>query len=233
MGKKNKSVLVVGAGIAGIQASLDLAEMGLDVHLVEESPTIGGRMPQLDKTFPTNDCSMCILSPKMSECARHPNITLHTMTTVDSIDGNPGNFRCKIIEQAKFVDPDKCVACGLCEDKCPVKIDDEFDMGLRKRKAISRYFLQSIPAEYTIDKERCLYLTKGVCRICEKVCEANAIKYDDVDKEIELNVGAIIMATGIDAFNPIGFGQFGYKRYKNVVTSLEYERMLSASGPLG
>ena len=233
MGKKNKSVLVVGAGIAGIQASLDLAEMGLNVHLVEESPTIGGRMPQLDKTFPTNDCSMCILSPKMSECARHPNITVHTMANIDSIEGDPGNFNCKIIEKAKFVDPDKCVACGLCEEKCPVKIDDEFDMKLRKRKAISRYFLQSIPSEYTIDKEHCLYLTKGVCKICEKVCEANAIKYDDVDKEIELNVGAVIMATGIDAFNPIGFGHFGYKRFKNVVTSLEYERMLSASGPLG
>ncbi|MEA1987259.1 MAG: CoB--CoM heterodisulfide reductase iron-sulfur subunit A family protein [Candidatus Marinimicrobia bacterium] len=232
MVKKSKSVLVVGAGIAGIQASLDLAEMGLDVHLIEESPTIGGRMPQLDKTFPTNDCSMCILSPKMSDCARHPNITLHTMTTLDSISGNPGDFNCKIIEKAKFVDPDKCVSCGVCEEKCPVKINDEFDMGLRTRKAISRYFLQSIPAEYTIDKEHCLYLTKGVCKICEKVCEPNAINYDDVDKVIELKVGTVIMATGIDAFNPIGFGHFGYKRYKNVVTSLEYERMLSASGPL-
>ncbi len=233
MDKKNKSVLVVGAGIAGIQASLDLAEMGLDVHLIEDTPTIGGRMPQLDKTFPTNDCSMCILSPKMSECARHPNITLHTKSTLENIEGDPGNFTCKILEEAKFVDPEKCVACGLCEEKCPVKIDDEFDMGLRKRKAISRYFLQSIPAEYTIDKDKCLYLTKGVCKICEKVCEPNAINYDDKDKLIELNVGAVILSTGIDAFNPFGFGHFGYKRYKNVVTSLEFERMLSASGPLG
>ena len=233
MDKKNKSVLVVGAGIAGIQASLDLAEMGLDVHLIEDTPTIGGRMPQLDKTFPTNDCSMCILSPKMSECARHPNITLHTKSTLENIEGDPGNFTCKILEEAKFVDPEKCVACGLCEEKCPVKIDDEFDMGLRKRKAISRYFLQSIPAEYTIDKDKCLYLTKGVCKICEKVCEPNAINYDDKDKIIELNVGAVILSTGIDAFNPFGFGHFGYKRYKNVVTSLEFERMLSASGPLG
>jgi len=231
MSKKNKSVLVVGAGIAGIQASLDLAEMGADVHLVEETPTIGGRMPQLDKTFPTNDCSMCILAPKMSECARHPGITIYIKSSVESITGGPGNFSCQIIELAKYVDSEKCVACGLCEEKCPVKIDDEFDMSLRKRKAISRYFLQSIPAEYTIDKAYCLYHTKGVCKLCEKVCPTNAIQYDDQDKETKLNVGAVILATGIDVFNPIGFGHFGYHRFINVVTSLEFERMLSASGP--
>jgi len=233
MGLKSRSVIVVGAGIAGIQASLDLAEMGLDVHLIEESSTIGGRMPQLDKTFPTNDCSMCILAPKMSECARHPNITIHVKSSVVSVTGNPGDFTANIMEHAKYVDPVKCVACGLCEEKCPVKVDDEFDVGLRKRGAISRYFLQSIPSEYTIDKDRCLFLTKGVCKICEKVCPASAINYDDQDKEIELNVGSIILASGIDPFDPIGFGHFGYKRYPNVVTSLDFERMLSASGPLG
>ena len=224
---------MVGAGIAGIQASLDLAEMGVKVHLIEDTPTIGGRMPQLDKTFPTNDCSMCILSPKMSECARHPGITIHIMSTLNKVSGSPGDFKCTVTERAKYVDPVKCVACGLCEEKCPVKVDDEFDLGLRSRKAISRYFLQSIPAEYTIDKDKCLYLTKGVCRLCEKVCTAGAINYEDQDKEIELNVGAIILATGIDPFDPIGFGHFGYHRYDNVVTSLEFERMLSASGPLG
>ncbi|MCD6177116.1 MAG: CoB--CoM heterodisulfide reductase iron-sulfur subunit A family protein [Candidatus Cloacimonetes bacterium] len=233
MGLKSRSVMVVGAGIAGIQASLDLAEMGLDVHLVEESATIGGRMPQLDKTFPTNDCSMCILAPKMSECARHPNITIHIKSSVSDVTGNPGDFTAKIVEHAKYVDPIKCVSCGLCEEKCPVKVDDEFDMGLRKRGAISRSFLQSIPSEYTIDKEKCLYLTKGVCRICEKVCPAGAINYEDKDVEIKLNVGAVILASGIDAFDPIGFGHFGYKRYSNVVTSLDFERMLSASGPFG
>ncbi|MBU8921321.1 MAG: FAD-dependent oxidoreductase [Bacteroidales bacterium] len=233
MGTKRKSALVVGAGIAGIQAALDLADMGVKVHLIEDTPTIGGRMPQLDKTFPTNDCSMCILSPKMSECSRHPNITIHILSSLDSISGVPGNFTCTITERAKYVDPVKCVACGLCEEKCPVKISDDFDTGLRNRKAISRYFLQSIPAEYTIDAEKCLYLTKGVCRLCEKVCTAGAIKYDDTDKAIELKVGAVIMAAGIDPFDPIGFGHFGYKRYDNVVTSLEFERMLSASGPLG
>jgi len=233
MSLKSRSVLVVGAGISGIQSALDLAEMGLDVHLVEESSTIGGRMPQLDKTFPTNDCSMCILAPKMSECARHPNITIHIKSSINSITGNPGDFTARIVEQAKYVDPEKCVACGLCEEKCPVKVDDEFDVGLRKRGAISRYFLQSIPSEYTIDSDKCLFLTKGVCKICEKVCPAGAINYDDKDNEIELKVGAVILATGIDAFDPIGFGHFGYKRFKNVVTSLEFERMLSASGPLG
>ncbi len=233
MGSKSKSVVVVGAGIAGIQASLDLAELGVEVHLIEDTPTIGGRMPQLDKTFPTNDCSMCILAPKMSECARHPRITIHINSSLDAISGEPGNFRCTITERAKYVDPVKCVACGLCEEKCPVKVDDVFDTGLRKRKAISRYFLQSIPAEYTIDKDNCLFFTRGVCKMCEKVCPADAINYEDQDRQLELSAGAIILATGIDPFNPIGFGNFGYHRFANVVTSLEFERILSASGPLG
>ncbi|MDA3885696.1 MAG: CoB--CoM heterodisulfide reductase iron-sulfur subunit A family protein [Candidatus Delongbacteria bacterium] len=233
MSLKSRSAMVVGAGIAGIQAALDLAEMGVKVHLVEESATIGGRMPQLDKTFPTNDCSMCILAPKMSEAVRHPNIAIHIKSKVESVEGLPGDFKVKIIEEAKYVDPEKCVSCGICEEKCPVKVDDEFDMQLRKRGAISRYFLQSIPAEYTIDKEKCLYLTKGVCKICEKVCPAGAIRYEDVDKSVELSVGAVILSTGIDTFNPIHFGNLGYKRFSNVVTSLEFERMLSASGPMG
>ena len=230
--KKSKSVLVVGAGIAGIQASLDLAEMGAEVHLVEETPSIGGRMPQLDKTFPTNDCSICILSPKMSECARHPGITLHTYSSLVSISGEPGHFVCRIVEHATFVDPEKCVSCGLCEEKCPVKVEDEFDVGLRKRKAIYRYFLQSIPSYYLIDAEHCLYHTKGVCKLCEKVCPAEAINYEDTDKEIDIECGAVILSSGIDPFNPIPFGRYGYKRYSNVVTSLEFERMLCASGPL-
>ena len=228
-----KSVLVLGAGIAGIQASLDLAEMGITVHLVEDTPTIGGRMPQLDKTFPTNDCSMCILSPKMSECIRHPLIKLHIMSSLEGISGEPGDLKCRVIERAKYVDPSKCVSCGLCEEKCPVKLDDVFDVSLRKTKAISRYFLQSIPSEYTIKREHCLYLTKGVCRLCEKVCPTGAIDYEDKDREIELNVGAVILATGIDPFDPISIGQYHYHSSVNVVTALEFERMLSASGPLG
>ncbi|MCK5037278.1 MAG: CoB--CoM heterodisulfide reductase iron-sulfur subunit A family protein, partial [Candidatus Sabulitectum sp.] len=209
MKNKKNTVLVLGAGIAGIQASLDLAEMGVEVHLIEGTPTIGGRMPQLDKTFPTNDCSMCILSPKMSECARHPLITIHIKSTLKEISGEPGDFTCRVVEQAKYVDPVKCVSCGLCEAKCPVKIDDEFDVGLRKTKAISRYFLQSIPSEYTINPSHCLYLTKGVCKLCEKVCPTGAINYDDKDREIEISAGAVILATGMDPFDPLGFGQYG------------------------
>ncbi|MBI4722390.1 MAG: CoB--CoM heterodisulfide reductase iron-sulfur subunit A family protein [Candidatus Stahlbacteria bacterium] len=229
--KQNKSVLVVGAGISGIQAALDLAELGADVHLVEETPSIGGRMPQLDKTFPTNDCSLCILAPKMSECARHPGITLHTYSSLASISGEVGNFSCQINEFPKYVDPQKCVGCGICEQKCPTKIMDEFDMGLRQRKAIYRYFLQSIPSNYVIDAAHCLYLTKGACRLCEKECTAGAINFEDKAKTITLSCGAIVLATGIDPYNPISYGEYGYKKFKNVITSLEFERLLSASGP--
>jgi heterodisulfide reductase subunit A len=229
--KKSKSVLVVGAGIAGIQASLDLADLGADVHLIEETPSIGGRMPQLDKTFPTNDCSVCILAPKMTECARHPNIVLHPYSSLTSISGSAGSFSCEITEHAKYVDPEKCVACGLCEQKCPSKVLDEFDTQLRQRKSIYRYFLQSIPSSYVIDAEHCLYLTKGACKLCEKACPAEAVNFDDEDKIVTLNCGAVVLASGIDPYDPVAQGQYGYKRFKNVVTSIEFERMLSASGP--
>jgi heterodisulfide reductase subunit A len=224
-------VLVVGAGIAGIQAALDLAELGADVHLLEETPSIGGRMAQLDKTFPTNDCSICILSPKMSECARHPGITLHTYSSLVSVAGAPGNFQCTIREHARYVDEEKCVACGLCAEKCPVKVADEFDVELRPRKAIYRYFAQSIPSNYLIDAAHCLYLTKGACRLCEKACSADAIDFEAADRIVSLNCGAVVIASGIDPFDPIGYGQYGYREHANVVTSLEFERMLSASGP--
>ncbi len=228
----SKSVLVVGAGIAGIQAALDLAEMGAEVHLLEETPSIGGRMPQLDKTFPTNDCSICILSPKMSECARHPGIKLHVCSSLVSVEGKAGDFTCRIRERARYVDPVRCVGCGLCADKCPVKVVDEFDMELRQRKAIYRYFAQSIPSNYVIDAAHCLYLTKSVCRLCEKACAAKAINFQDQDRFVDLNCGAVILATGIDPHDPVGYGEYGYKAYPNVVTSIEFERMLSASGPM-
>ncbi|MFP4459072.1 MAG: FAD-dependent oxidoreductase [Candidatus Zixiibacteriota bacterium] len=227
-----KSVIVVGAGIAGIQAALDLAEMGADVHLIEQTPSIGGRMSQLDKTFPTNDCSLCILSPKMAECARHPGITLHMNSNIQSIEGKPGNFRIRYKRKATYIDPNKCVACGVCEDKCPTKVEDEFDMGLRDRKAIYRYFVQSIPANFVIDPDHCLKVTKGVCGLCTKVCSADAINFDDKDSEEVLETGAVILATGIDPYNPKDYAQYGYGKFPNVVTSLEFERMLSASGPL-
>ena len=229
----NGSVLVVGAGIAGIQAALDLAEFGAQVHLVEETPSIGGRMPQLDKTFPTNDCSICILSPKMSECARHPNITIHTRSALAGLTGEAGDFRCTITEQARYVDAEKCVACGLCAEKCPVKVADEFDMELRERKAIYRHFAQSVPSDYVIDAAHCLYLTRGACRLCEKACTAGAINFEDTDKTVTVDCGAVVLATGTDPYDPISYGQYGYHEYPNVVTSIEFERMLSASGPQG
>ncbi len=230
---KSKSVIVVGAGIAGIQAALDLAEMGADVHIVEQSPSIGGRMAQLDKTFPTNDCSLCILSPKMSDCARHPRITLHVNSSLLSIKGEPGDFNCTIREKATYVDPEKCVGCGICEEKCPVKVEDEFDSELRNRKAIYRYFLQSIPSNYIIDPEHCLRVTRGgnVCGLCEKECPADALNFEDQDKEFDINCGAVILASGIDPFDPSVYGQYGYGKFPNVVTSLQFERMLCASGP--
>jgi len=229
---ENKSVLVIGGGIAGIQASLDLAEMGAQVHLLEETPSIGGRMPQLDKTFPTNDCSICILAPKMSECARHPNITLHTYSELLDVHRlNNAGFHVKILKKPTYVDPQKCIACGLCAEKCPTKVKDEFDMDLRERRAIYRYFLQSIPSSYVIDEANCRYLTKKKCQVCEKVCEKGAIDFEDRPKEIELELGSIIVTSGIDPFNPRNLSCYGYGRFKDVITSLEFERLLSASGP--
>jgi len=231
--KKPKAVLVIGGGIAGIQAALDLGDMGMKVHLVERKPSIGGRMAQLDKTFPTNDCSICILAPKLADCFRHPNITLHTLSEVKNVTGQIGDFSVNLLKYARFVDEEKCVNCGDCVAKCPVKVPDEFDMELRKREAIYPYYLQGVPAVMTIDRENCLYLTRGVCRICEKFCTSEAIDFEQKDAEAMLNVGAIIVATGFDPYDPSGIPQYGYKRYRNVIISLEYERLICASGPTG
>jgi len=231
--EKPKAVLVIGGGIAGIQAALDLGDMGIKVHLVEKKPSIGGRMAQLDKTFPTNDCSICILAPKLADCFRHPNITLHTLSEVKEVTGQIGDFSVKLHKYARFVDEEKCVNCGECAAKCPVKVPDEFDMGLRKREAIYPYYLQGVPAVMTIDREKCLYLTRGVCRICEKFCTREAIDFEQKDTNAMVNVGAIIAATGFDPYDPSGIPQYGYKRYRNVIISLEYERLICASGPTG
>jgi heterodisulfide reductase subunit A len=233
LGGKSKAVLVIGGGIAGIQAALDLGDMGIKVHLVERKPSIGGRMAQLDKTFPTNDCSICILAPKLADCFRHPNITLHTLSEVKEVTGQIGDFSVKLRKYARFVDEEKCVNCGDCTVKCPVKVPDEFDMGLRKREAIYPYYLQGVPAIMTIDRENCLYLTRGVCRICQKFCTREAIDFAQKDTDVTLHVGAIILATGFDPFDPSGIPQYGYKRYRNVIISLEYERLICASGPTG
>ena len=232
--KVTPTALVIGGGIAGIQASLDLANKGFKVYLVEKTPSIGGRMAQLDKTFPTLDCSACILTPKMVDVARHPNVTLLAYSEVRSVDGFIGNFKVKIVKKARYVDETKCTGCGTCGEKCPVKeIPDEFDLGLGKRKAIYVPFPQAVPLIYTIDKDNCLYFTKGVCRVCERFCPVEAIDFDQQDQEIEIDVGTIIIATGYDLFDATQKPEYGYGRYGNVITNLEFERLLNAAGPTG
>ncbi|MHA1265386.1 MAG: FAD-dependent oxidoreductase [Candidatus Helarchaeota archaeon] len=226
-----REVMVIGGGIAGIQASLDLAEMGIKVHLIEKEPCIGGRMAQLDKTFPTNDCAICILAPKLADCARHPNIKIHTLSEVTKVEGNAGNFDVTILQRARYVKEDLCINCGDCVAKCPTKVLDEFDTRLRYRKAIYLYYLQGVPSVMTIDKEHCIYLTRGKCQICMKQCQKDAIDFTMQDEEVKLKVGSIIVATGFDPYDPSPLTRLGYGRIQNVVTSLEFERLLCASGP--
>jgi len=230
---KSGSVLVIGGGVSGIQASLDLGDMGFDVHLVEKEPSIGGRMAQLDKTFPTNDCSICILSPKMADCHRHPKITIHTLSEVQEINGEIGDFTVKVKKRARFVNEKDCINCGLCIEKCPVKVPDEFDMGLRDRGAIYLHYLQGVPSIVSIDRENCLYLKLGACRLCESACPRDAIDFEQQDEEQELKVGAVVVATGFDPLDPTGLTQYGYGRHENVISALEYERLICASGPTG
>jgi heterodisulfide reductase subunit A len=225
------NALVIGGGIAGIQAALDLADMGIHVHLVERLPSIGGRMAQLDKTFPTNDCSTCILSPKMNEVARHPLVDLHTYAEVTALEGEAGDFSVTILQHPRYVDASRCTGCGECAAKCPVKVADEFDMGLRQRRAIYLYFPQAVPQVMTIDAAHCRYLQKGKCGLCAQVCEARAIDFEQRERQVEVRVGAVVVATGYDFFDPRGLAHFGYEQCANVITALEYERLISASGP--
>ena len=230
--EKIGAVAVIGGGITGIQASLDLADSGFKVYLVEKAPAIGGIMARLDKTFPTNDCSMCILSPKLVDCGRHENIEIITNTNVMGIEGKPGNLTVKAVKKPRYVDIEVCTSCGDCEEVCPISLPSEFDSGLSQRKAIYKYYPQAIPNAYLIDKEGdgehkgCVS-----CGQCSKVCKAGAINHDEEPEELELKVGAIIIATGSQPFDPVIKPEFGYKRFDNVVTSLEFERILSPSGP--
>ncbi|MEM3737055.1 MAG: CoB--CoM heterodisulfide reductase iron-sulfur subunit A family protein [Candidatus Bathyarchaeia archaeon] len=229
----NPAALVVGGGITGIEAALRIADSGRRVYLVEKEPSIGGHMAQFDKTFPTLDCAACILTPKMSSVGVHPNIELLTYSEVEEFSGFAGNFKVKIKKKARYVDPEKCTSCGLCQEKCPVKVSSEFDCGLGMRKAIYTPFPQAVPNIPVIDTENCLFFTKGVCKVCQKVCPADAVKFDDKDEFVEVDVGAVIVSTGFDVFDPSVAAQYGYRRYDNVVTSLEFERMCNASGPTG
>ncbi|MBN1954849.1 MAG: CoB--CoM heterodisulfide reductase iron-sulfur subunit A family protein [Anaerolineae bacterium] len=228
-----KDVLVIGGGIAGIQASLDLAEMGIQVHLVEKSPSIGGRMAQLDKTFPTNDCSTCILSPKMVDCARHPKITIHTLAEVQAVDGEAGDFTAQVLKRPRYVDEHACTACGDCAKVCPIVRPDEFQMGLSTRRAIYIPFPQAIPQAYLSDPADCLGKDPIACGRCIRACQKGCIDFDMTETVIELAVGAIVVAVGMETFDPVALSEYGYTRYPDVITGIEFERLICASGPSG
>ncbi len=229
----NPNTLIVGGGIAGIQAALEIADSEHKVYLVERTPSIGGHMIQFDKTFPTLDCSACILTPKMTQVGSHPHIELMTYSEVEEISGFIGNFKVKIRKKARYVDEDKCTGCGLCQEKCPWKADSEFDVGMGKRKAIYIPFEQAVPNIPVIDREHCVYFLKGTCRACEKVCGPKAIDFEQEDKLVEVEVGSIILATGFNLRDPSPIYHYGYKRRDNVITSLEFERLVNSSGPTG
>jgi heterodisulfide reductase subunit A len=228
---KRGSVLIAGGGIGGMQAALDLADSGFKVHMVQRESSIGGTMVMLDKTFPTGDCSMCMISPKMVEVGRHPNIKLHTLAEVAGVEGVPGDFTVTVKQQPRYVDAEKCTGCGACEQKCPKKVPSEFEQGLAVRKAIYTILPQAVPLTRVIDPVNCIYLTKGKCKACEKFCPTGAINWDDKEKFYDLKVGAVILSPGLARYNPRVRGELGFGRWPNVVTSIQFERILSASGP--
>jgi len=225
------AVMIIGGGIAGIQASIDLAESGYLVYLVERKGSIGGKMSQLDKTFPTNDCAMCMISPKLIGCASHPNIKIITMAELVGLEGSVGNFTALIKKCPRYVDEEKCVGCGICAQKCPVKVPDEYNEGLMNRKAIRLLYPQAVPLVYEIDRDRCIYFKKGKCRACEKFCKNNAIDFDQTEEEVSIKVGSLILAPGLSLFKAERAVEYGYGRYENVITTMEFERFLSATGP--
>ena len=226
-----KKALVIGAGISGIQASLDIANAGYEVILVEKQPSIGGHMAQLSETFPTLDCSQCILTPKMVEVSRHPKIRLLTYSEVLEISGFLGNFNVKILKKPRYVDETLCNSCGECVEVCPVVVPNEFDRGLSSRHAIYVPFPQAVPSVYTIDADACLGLFPLACEKCSQVCEAKAINYDMEPEIIEETVGAVIVATGYDLYSIDDIKEYGNGRIPDVIDGLHFERLLSASGP--
>jgi heterodisulfide reductase subunit A len=229
MGDKIGAVAVIGGGISGMQSALDLADSGYYVYIIDSSPSIGGAMAQLDKTFPTNDCAMCIMAPKLVETGRHNNIKLITNADVDTVEGAPGNFKLKINKKPRFVDESKCTGCGLCTQRCPVEVKDDYNRGFKVRKAIYIKYPQAVPPTHCIDQEYCIG-----CGICETQCRAGAIQYSQAAVEEELDVGSIIVSPGFEEFNlSIMRREYGYGKFPNVVSSLELERMLSATGPYG
>jgi heterodisulfide reductase subunit A len=229
------ATLVVGGGIAGIQAALELAEADYPVYLVERQPSIGGRMAQFDKTFPTLDCAACILTPRMVAVGQNPNVTLLTWSEVEEVKGYIGNFKVRVRKKARYVNEVLCTGCGVCQEKCPRKvIDEEFEAGLGFRKAVYTPFPQAVPRTPVIDPKSCIFFQRGKgCQVCARFCPTGAIDYNQQDEIIELNVGNIILATGYKLFDPRRIPQYGYGRLANVFTSLEFERMTNAAGPTG
>ncbi|MEW6218648.1 MAG: FAD-dependent oxidoreductase [Thermodesulfobacteriota bacterium] len=229
------AILVVGGGIAGMQAALDVAAAGRRVYLLEAGPSIGGRMAQLDKTFPTNDCALCILSPKLVEVARHPNISLLTSSDLLVLEGEAGAFTARIRRRPRYVDEERCIGCGLCSEACPVRIPDRYNEGLAETANIRIPFAQAVPKKAVIDAATCLRLQHGekVCGKCVEACEAGAIDFSQTEQTEELQVAGVILAMGANPFDARLLPQFGYRLYPDVVTSIEYERILSASGPWG
>jgi len=228
------ATLIVGGGIAGIQAALEIADAGFRVYLVEREPSIGGHMAQFDKTFPTLDCSACILTPKMVDVGNHPNITLLTYSEVEKVDGYVGNFAVTIRKRARSVKEDLCTGCGICWEKCPKKvIDDVFEAGLGYRKAVYVPFPQAVPKYPVIDRINCTYYIKGTCKACEKFCPTGAIDFAQEDTVMTVEVGNIILATGWQLFDPRKIPNYGYGRLPNVFTSMEFERLSNSSGPTG
>ena len=230
------AALVIGGGIAGIQAALDIADAGFQVYLVERSPSIGGRMSQLDKTFPTLDCSACILTPKMVDAGRHPNIQLLTYSEVTQVSGEAGRFHVQIKKKPRYVEVDKCSGCGLCAEACRLsgRVTSDFNAGMAKRAAIYVPFPQAVPLVYTVDPEACVFLTRGVCGKtfkCKDACTADAVNFDQKEEMLEVDVATIITATGFDVFDPTRRPELGYGQYPQVITTLEFERLASASGP--
>jgi len=224
--RPSETALVIGGGVAGMQAALDIADQGYQVVLVEKTPSIGGVMAMLDKTFPTLDCSACILTPRLSEVSRHPNIKLLTYSEVTGVTGEAGDFKVKVLKKARKVLEDKCSGCGECVPHCPVQVRNEFDQNLGYRKAIYIGFPQNTPLVYTIDSENCIK-----CELCVKSCDREAIDLTQEDEEIEIPVGAIVIATGYQLFDVSQYHRLGYGRFKNVINALEYERLINAAGP--
>ncbi len=223
--KVKQSVLIIGGGIAGIQASLEMADKDYQVYLVERSPSIGGHMAQLSKTFPTFDCSYCILAPRMVSAGQHSKIELITMAEPTAIKGVPGDYIVSIKERSRYIDVHKCTSCDECAKICPVKVPSEFEEGLLQRKAIYTPFPQAVPRAYAVDPEHCLYLTKNVCRLCESVCRGNAIDFNQKERMIELNVGTIIVSTGFDQIDPKVMGSYRFGWHPDIVTNLQFERI--------